>query len=326
MSVPQHVLETVVDQFDEGVYVLGTDGQIAYWSRGAERLLGYPAEEMVGMPCSCAFLLPCEKSPSPVPPDLLAAAVFEDGSPHAWRGLAVHRTGRRIPVLVRMVPLKDGSGRVVGVAGILTDPVGAATVVQRIHDLERCATLDHLTQMPNRRFLEARLTASLAEVERRGTHFGILLMDIDHFKSVNDAYGHQAGDEALRMVARALQAAVRACDTVGRWGGEEFMLIATDVGRSGLLSAGERFRRLVEECRGSYGVVPLRATMSVGGALARPGDTLEALVYRADRALYRAKDTGRNRVLLDSDLSEAVPAVEVRTTEVRTADIGAAEV
>ena len=124
--------------------------------------------------------------------------------------------------------------------------------------------------------------------------------DVDHFKLVNDTYGHAAGDEALMMIARTMRHAARAGDFLGRWGGEEFLVLLSAVAGEDLLAIVGRFRALVEQ---SALTLPeggrLQVTVSAGVTQARPDDTPEAVMRRADELLYRAKAAGRNRVVAD---------------------------
>ena len=134
-----------------------------------------------------------------------------------------------------------------------------------------------------------------------GRRFGLLIADIDRFKLVNDRYGHATGDTALRTVARTLLESSRIVDDIARFGGEEFALTITDVDEVRLRAIAERFQALVERSRVATGRVDLGVTVSIGGASAEVGDTAEVPFERADAALYRAKEGGRNRVVLAGD-------------------------
>jgi diguanylate cyclase (GGDEF)-like protein len=164
------------------------------------------------------------------------------------------------------------------------------------------ALQDPLTGLYNRRMLEDRLGSELAGAARHGRVVSILMVDIDHFKAVNDTHGHLAGDEVLRMVAATLRATIRKEDFVARFGGEEFVVIARETALDGATLLGERIRRAVERSRCVWQDLELTATVSVGVTVATlperfvPGETERRLIDAADRALYRAKEGGRNRV------------------------------
>ncbi len=165
--------------------------------------------------------------------------------------------------------------------------------------LEDMAVTDKLTGIGNRQLLDIALDQSLKLRRRITMPFSVILIDIDRFKSVNDTHGHLKGDEAIRSVAQIVKARVREADILCRWGGEEFILLAHNCKLA-------QARDLAEELRASIAASPilasdegLRVTVSCGVAEAHDGDDAESLVGRADRALYQAKDDGRNRVVTE---------------------------
>jgi two-component system cell cycle response regulator len=166
------------------------------------------------------------------------------------------------------------------------------------HDrLERLAAVDPLTDAYNRRFGLGRLREEYSRAVRAEGPLGVLMLDIDHFKAVNDTYGHLVGDRVLRAVAGAARRVSREGDVLVRYGGEEFLVLLPGAGRDDVVQAGERIRRAVSETTVDDGTVRIGVTISVGAASYGDSvDTPEALVALADRALYAAKDGGRNRV------------------------------
>ncbi len=154
--------------------------------------------------------------------------------------------------------------------------------------LQMTANTDILTGLPNRRMLNDLLKNWL----NRRVPFGILLVDIDHFKSINDTYGHDRGDDMLHYVGSALRRHARENDIVGRWGGEEFLVLLENLDASQAFHIAERLRTHVEALHPDG----LNISISLGGTMSRVGDSLASLVKRADQALYEAKNSGRNRV------------------------------
>jgi diguanylate cyclase (GGDEF)-like protein len=165
--------------------------------------------------------------------------------------------------------------------------------------LKSLATTDPLTGLPNRRLFDQRLEAEWERIMRLGGSFGVVAIDVDHFKKYNDAFGHPAGDECLKLVAGAIGASGRAIDTPARLGGEEFAMLLPDVDTAGAAAAAERAREAVERLKIEHpenegGLVTISVGVALGSAAEsrRPSEVMAAV----DRALYKAKAGGRNRV------------------------------
>ena len=196
-----------------------------------------------------------------------------------------------------------------GAEDVLSDPPRRAEVIARLKAAERAVALrdqlldrergleelaysDELTQIYNRRFLARQLTASIRGATRHGRDLSVVLVDIDRFKSVNDDHGHEKGDVVLARVARRLVRVVRAEDYLGRWGGEEFLILLPDIDLDGAEATAERLRASVAD----RPVAGLSVTVSCGCAAWKPGESADDVLRRADAALYTAKRDGRDRV------------------------------
>ncbi|WP_043309577.1 sensor domain-containing diguanylate cyclase [Pseudomonas sp. ML96] len=162
------------------------------------------------------------------------------------------------------------------------------------------ATTDVLTGLPNRRGFDLLATQALHEAVRERSPLSALLIDLDHFKLLNDNHGHLAGDQVLRGFARSLQGNLRQSDIICRWGGEEFILLLKDTGTTTARLLAEKIRQQTEEELFPFNGVNLRVTTSIGVTELQGEESLERLIARADRALYRAKQSGRNRVCEDT--------------------------
>jgi diguanylate cyclase len=163
--------------------------------------------------------------------------------------------------------------------------------------IEQLAIRDELTGLYNRRFLIECLARERSRAERLGAPFSVCLIDLDHFKSVNDTFGHAAGDALLRELPKLATAVLRSLDIAGRWGGEEFLLVLPGTGLDGARALGERLRSTVERARFDA-LGERRVTATFGVAEYARGEELSALLARADRALYAGKAGGRNQVVL----------------------------
>lgn len=162
------------------------------------------------------------------------------------------------------------------------------------------ATTDSLTELPNRRGFDLLANQAIQEARRNQSPLCALLLDLDHFKELNDSHGHLAGDAVLRGFARQLSDNLRQSDIICRWGGEEFILLLKDNTPEQARQLGEKIRQQTEQSRFDYEGAQLRITTSIGLAELHPADALDQLIARADRALYRAKQTGRNRLCEDT--------------------------
>jgi diguanylate cyclase (GGDEF)-like protein len=174
-----------------------------------------------------------------------------------------------------------------------------ALLLQKNLQLQELSISDRLTGLYNRLRLDEVLQAERARHARTGADLAVVLLDLDDFKSVNDTHGHQVGDEVLVSVAALLKTASRQLDVVGRWGGEEFLVVCRDTDLAGAAVLAEKLRELLEQ---QPRPAPLggHGTASFGVASLRQGEEIGTLLARADAALYRAKRAGRNRVEVQS--------------------------
>jgi diguanylate cyclase (GGDEF)-like protein len=211
-----------------------------------------------------------------------------------------HADGHRVPVHIRAAPLYDERGKIIGAVETFSNGASVAETRRKLNRLRRAALTDPLTQIANRRFLNPRLKSLLSEYRDHGLAFGVMLCDIDSFKSVNDMHGHDVGDKVLLMVSRTLQANLRKTDLIGRWGGDELLCILQEVDQPGLESISEKLCRMVEFARLDFAGSSLSITLSAGSTLAEERDTVESLVQRADQLLYQSKSQGGNRVTVSA--------------------------
>jgi len=170
-----------------------------------------------------------------------------------------------------------------------------------IKELRLMSILDPLTGLSNRRYFTREFTEELARMKRKDTPLALLFLDLDHFKNVNDTHGHRMGDEILRMTAFHLRTHCRPYDIPARWGGEEFIILLPETTEEQDDLVAERIRE--DFTRRLSSSVPLVVTVSIGVTAFQPGDTLKCFIDRADKALYHAKATGRNKVVRWSELT-----------------------
>jgi two-component system cell cycle response regulator len=197
-------------------------------------------------------------------------------------------------------PLEDGCRVHLGTRTVLHFRMYDSVELAAACETYALTVRDPLTGVYNRRYLQDRLWSEAAYCRRHGTPLSLILLDIDHFKRINDVYGHSIGDDALRTLASTLLQLTRQEDVLARYGGEEFALIARGIDREGTLAFAERIRRGVESQRLATPSGLVTFTVSVGVAHSENGadSDVQALLETADRALYSAKEAGRNRVSL----------------------------
>jgi diguanylate cyclase (GGDEF)-like protein/PAS domain S-box-containing protein len=294
------LFKALLDHMSDGVYVTGHDRRVLYCNKAATELSGYEAEEIVGRSCYENGHCPIGHNGRSVCEDgCLLLESLKDGAARRTKAFLLHKQGRRIPVSVSLQPIAAANGSIIGVVEIFKDQSQREATRRKVEAMERLAFIDPLTQMPNRRSLEMSLQSALHAYSVTKLPFGALLIDLDGLKKINDSFGHTHGDYALTQIAKILGAALRPTDTVGRWGGDEFLAILPGVS-AGIL------RQLAERCgnnvaRDSYfsvGDQAVSLTVSVGGAVARAQDNAATLIARADDLLYQSKTGGRNRVTI----------------------------
>lgn len=166
------------------------------------------------------------------------------------------------------------------------------------HDeIYRLTTVDGLTQVHNRRYFDEQLERELSRCRRYGRALSLLLIDVDHFKRINDTYGHLAGDAVLKEVASSIRKRIRKEDLLARYGGEEFAVLTPEIDGRGAQAMGEKVRRMIEKHEFAFDGELIPVTISCGvSTLGKKGDDAAALVQRADEKLYEAKEGGRNQV------------------------------
>lgn len=287
--------KALIENIFDGLYLVDKDRSITYWNPVAEKITGYRAEEVIGRRCRDNILMHVdEKGQSLCHGRCPLKATIEDGRFRDAEVYLRHKDGHRVPVWVRAAPLYDTAGTLIGGAELFTDLSAGNAITSKVHKLEQLALIDTLTQMANRRYIDMELASRFSELKRYGVPFGILFMDIDHFKRFNDTHGHDAGDRVLKTVARTILNSARPSDLMGRWGGEEFIGILRGIDRAGLQLAAERIRSLIEKSRIRIDHQMLQVTVSIGATLVREGDAVDDLVKRADNLLYSSKQNGRN--------------------------------
>ncbi len=285
----------LLDQLYDGVYMVDRERRITFWNRTAERLTGYSAGEMIGGFCHDNLLNHVDAQGNSLCEGRCPLVkATEEGVPIEDEVYLHHKQGHRIPVAVRISPLRDKGGNIVGSVELFEDLSEKTGIRLQLEELRRLAHVDGLTGLASRCFLEQEIVNHLEERRRYGWNFGLLFLDVDNFKRINDNFGHDIGDQVLKMVAGNLKHICRPFDVFGRWGGEEFVGLVRNVQLPELAAIGERLRMLVEKSFIMKDRQKVSVTVSVGATMVKDGDCLKSLIRRADQLMYQSKQRGKN--------------------------------
>lgn len=294
--------EKLLDSLFDGVYFVDVNMNITFWNNAAERITGYGKSDAIGIRCSDNLLRHidangCELCLHGCP----LAATMQDGKSREASMFLHHALGHRVPVSVRTSPVRDDNGDIIGAVEIFSDNSSSIQILHEYEKLKQDAYLDPLTAVGNRRYGEMTLSTRIYDLQTHEIPFGVLFIDIDHFKHFNDEYGHKTGDDVLVMVAKSISLSLRKMDVVSRWGGEEFVVILPGATAVIVKSLSERIRILIENSFLLFGRDKLHVTVSIGATVSRPDDTLVSIISRADRLMYLSKSKGRNQVTEDEE-------------------------
>lgn len=300
-NAAQKLLESYEKRFKHKVYFVDNNGTIMLAS-DADRPLGADIDNLLGI------------QDIHFNPKNLTNLNIEDNKIHTYQ------LGERAQnVIVRYVPElhwyliaeKNETDALAGITRslynslllclLITGLVVTLTymALKRYHlAVENAAAIDKLTNLPNRKAFDIGMSVMMQDSQRNKTALGLLLLDLDYFKKINDNNGHLAGDAVLKQTAETLTSTIRAEDFVCRWGGEEFLIVVRDCDAVQLMLLAEKIRVAIQTTNFSYRDKPIAVTVSIGAAARLQDEGVEHLIYRADSALYQAKNGGRNQSIL----------------------------
>jgi len=295
----QQIKDQILDRLTEGVYFVDRNRRILYWNQAAERLTGYAREQVLGKSCADGLLMHIDREGNCLcQTGCPLVATMQDGKPRDAHVSMYHAQGHRLPVWLRTAPIHGQGNEIIGSAQIFSDDTHRIQMLDRLREIEQAALVDELTGLANRRYFDRAINASMEAYARHDEEFGVLLIDVDHFKQFNDTYGHALGDKVLQLIARTLMHNCRAYDTAVRWGGEEFVVISDRVTAEMLHATAQRIRMLIAQSVLRHEGEELRVTVSIGCSVVQPGDDVDAVMQRADERLYDSKNGGRDRATI----------------------------
>lgn len=292
--------KNLMDNLNDGVYFTDSNRKITYFNKAAEKITGYKSSEVAGFGCLDNILVHVnEKGENLCSGCCPLTESISEGITKEDKIFLHHKDGHRVPVLVRVVPLKDEYGKVTGAAEIFSDVSPKTELLNRIEELQQQALIDPLTMAGNRRYADIDLQIKFDEMHRYGWQFGVIFADVDSLKQINDQSGHETGDKVLKMVAKTMLSGVRASDLVCRWGGDEFIAIIANTTPEMLYVMSDRLRVLVEQSFITTKSNIIRTTVSIGATITQSDDTPQTLLKRADHFLYQSKQAGKNNTFTD---------------------------
>ncbi|GAB6164319.1 diguanylate cyclase [Thermostilla marina] len=288
---------TVLDSMGDGVLFVDRERRIRYWNHGMESMTGVAAESVCQRFWEPGILGLRNEQGNPIEPEDCPLATALQCGMRAYRRLTLRgRHGRETPVNAQVFPVLRDDNTVLGAAMLVHDASAEISMEQNIETLKDRVTKDPMTQVANRAEFDRTLEVLVSQYRQRNTIFSLIICDIDKFKRINDTFGHQAGDEAIKSLASLLRNHSRPGDLVARYGGEEFVLLCVDCDIGTATRRAEQIRQVL--ARTPQLMLDGRCiTASFGVTQVQPGDTAETVLRRADRALLMAKDRGRNMVV-----------------------------
>lgn len=302
MVISRNFCKSILDNIVNGVYVIDNNVKVRYWNRSMEKITGIKSQEMTGQDCDNKKFFYYDRSgdhPCNRKKCILLDAI-KYGCANEKEFYIRHKDGFQIPISLRAAPLKNSHNQIIGAAGMSCVNLYRMAGIRCATEQEQMAYIDPLTGIGNRRYLEMNAQRRIDEFSRYSWKFGVLFIDIDHFKKINDAYGHNIGDEVLKMMASALRRNLRPYDGVCRWGGEEFVATVVGVNENTLWTVANRLRQDIGQNKLFVRMRNIKATISIGVTMGKTTDTVDGLIERSDVLMYQSKKSGRNCVSIDA--------------------------
>lgn len=279
-----NLLAKALEQTDDMVLITDSRGIIEYVNDSTAAKSGYDKNELIGKKTN---IFKSGKHTEEFYKNLWGTILAGKN----YRNVIIDKTkdGKIYYADLKITPLLDENNKIQNFVATSTD---ITSRIEMEKTLKKLATVDSLTEIYNRYKIDDAINIQIARYQRYKEPFSILMFDIDYFKDVNDRYGHDVGDKVLKALSQLISSNIRVTDMVGRWGGEEFIVILEDTKKEEAYMIAQKLRKLVEAyiIEDKYHI-----TISIGVAEYEEGDSREDLVKKADEALYRAKENGRNQ-------------------------------
>jgi diguanylate cyclase (GGDEF)-like protein/PAS domain S-box-containing protein len=297
VKIQDEFQKLLLDHLYEGVYFVDRSRTITAWNKAAEAITGFSAEEVVGSHCMDNILNHVDESG-----DQLCfgqcplSCTMDDGKEREETIYLHHKDGHRVAVDVRVVPLTNEEGEVIGAVEIFMESAAEASELRQVNPLVRRSAIDPEMILFNQANCETALCARFDDAMKSGKGFGMLLIDIDQLGGINENLGEETGNQVLQMTAATILNSIRPFDFLCRSETSDFVALVLNTTQSQLKRIAERVRVLVQHSSLFREKDPLKVTVSIGATMAEARDSLNTLRGRAEMNLKKSKQTGRNRV------------------------------
>uniref|UniRef100_A0A7C2K485 Diguanylate cyclase n=1 Tax=candidate division WOR-3 bacterium TaxID=2052148 RepID=A0A7C2K485_UNCW3 len=288
--IPKIFFEVAAKEAVDCIYFLSPQRQILFWNKSAEILTGFKSREVIGKRCYDDILKHIDENGNNLCfGECPVVKAINSGKIQEANVFLHDKQGARLPVHVVVYPVKNKKGEVIGAVERFNVNLGTSLTLEGIRNLEKEAFLDPLTRVPNRRYVEKKLKEYLKNFRSRRKKFGILFIDLDNFKQINDTYGHLCGDRLLKAIGQTILMNIKPIDTIGRYGGDEFVVVLEDITKTKLKKFAEKLLKLIKNSSIKCDGKEIYVSASIGGTLVRNKDNQRSILKRADEYLLKAK-------------------------------------
>lgn len=280
----------------EGLYIVNSDKKVLYWNKSAEIITGYKSEDLLNNCISEKTVKYLDKNGNRLNvEDLPISKCLHTGNIVSQKCVVIHKKNVLIPVLITAIPIKDSLNGILGAAEIILDDTAHEDLEKAHERLKESSTKDPLTNLFNRSETLERINLEIEKASRYEMPICLCICDIDDFKSINDRWGNHVGDIILRSVSEILHQNLRRTDVIGRYGGEEFIILLPLIDLHRAIIAVEKLKKAVESTTIEI-IEPKKIKLSFGLTQIVSNDSLEDFIDRAESALYKAKKLGKDRI------------------------------
>lgn len=303
LEISDDFYKVILENIPVGVYFTNKERKIIYWNNFAEKITGFK-EEVIGKTCRDNILNHVDdKGTNLCLTDCPLSLAMKNKITVEARVYLHHKEGYRIPIYVRVNPLLNRNGDIIGAIEIFYHDSYVKSLEEKINNLERLAMVDELTNLVNRRYIKFDINSKIQQTKRHNRLYGIIYIDLDNFKKINDRFGHHIGDKVLKMIANTLQNNLRASDTVGRLGGDEFIAIVEIDSRETLEKIANKLSILIENSFLIVNNTKITIKASIGAYIIKPYDTVSSALKKADQLMYVSKNHKKKKVTIENNFN-----------------------